>query len=169
MSGISVQATALGILSVMTIDNDRVKELLRRDTTPELHAEIRELWKAHSIAEDERRIDGLLATLTEDCLYELPQLGLRWEGHAGAERFYTELLTAFPDVDFRLSEIVIGPQGVFELADVTATHRGPWQGRPPTGEAVEFRVMILFPWDPDAGLFRGETVYVDPVSVLDGG
>ena len=77
-----------------------VRDLLRRDLDPAEYEAIRELWKRHSIAEDERDIQGLLSTLIEDCVYELPQSGHVWEGHEGAARFYGELLTAFPDIDF---------------------------------------------------------------------
>ncbi len=89
------------------------------------YTEIRELWKTHSLAEDNRDLPGLISTLTEDCVYEVMGTGARWEGHEGASRFYTELLTAFPDIHFDLEYIVIGPQGVCEEARVTATHRGP--------------------------------------------
>lgn len=61
-----------------------VRELLSREVSPELYREIRELWKAHSIAEDKRDIGGLIATLTPDCVYEVLPDGERWEGHAGA-------------------------------------------------------------------------------------
>src|SRR6266850_1833807 len=95
-----------------------------RDVTPELYREIRELWKTHSIAEDKRDIAGLIATLTPDCVYEVVgEAGARWEGHAGATRFYTSLLSAFPDIHFALQTIVIGPQGVCEEARVTGTHK----------------------------------------------
>jgi hypothetical protein len=145
----------------MTGDADPV-ELLRRDVTPELYREIRELWKAHSMAEDRRDIGGLLATLTPDCVYVVYPGGARWEGHAGATRFYTELLTAFPDVHFDLQHIVIGPQGVCEEARVTGTQRGRWLERAATGERVEFRVVIFFPWDPARRKFAGERVFALP-------
>ncbi len=134
-------------------------ELIDRHITPTQYDEIRALWKAHSIAEDARDIPGLLATLTPDCVYELAQSGHRWDGHAGAQRFYTELLTAFPDVEFRLTNIVIGPQGVWEEADLVATHHGEWLGHPGSGRRVEFKVQIFFPWDPERRRFRGERVY----------
>jgi predicted ester cyclase len=148
------------------MDKDAVVALLRRDATPEEYAAIRELWKRHSIAEDRRDLDGLIATLTEDCVYELVNTGAVWRGHDGARRFYTELLSAFPDVTFTLTNIVIGPQGVSEEAEVTATHRGEWQGRPPTGERAAFTVVIFFPWDPDARRFRGERVFLGPGAEL---
>jgi len=136
-----------------------VRELLGRDSTPELYNEIRGLWKAHSIAEDKRDIAGLIATLTPDCVYEVLPDGVRWEGHAGATRFYTELLTAFPDIHFDLQNIVIGPQGVFEEARVTGTHRGNWLNRSASGQKVEFGVVIFFPWDPERRKFAGERVF----------
>jgi predicted ester cyclase len=139
--------------------SDDPVELMRREVTPELYREVRELWKAHSMAEDRRDIAGLIATLTPDCVYEVLPGGARWEGHAGATRFYTELLSAFPDVHFDLQNIVIGPQGACEEAKVTGTHRGKWLEYAPSGQRVEFRVVIFFPWDLERKKFKGERVF----------
>jgi predicted ester cyclase len=87
------------------------------------------------------------------------QSGHRWEGHEGAARFYMELLSAFPDIHFDLTDIVIGPQGVCEEADVTGMHTAEWLGFPPSGERLAWKVAIFFPWDPVQRLFRGEKVY----------
>ena len=138
---------------------ENIRGLLRREITPELYQRIRAEWTAHSIAEDARDIPGLLATLTEDCVYEVVQEEAVWRGHEGATRFYTGLLTAFPDIHFDLQRIVIGPQGVWEEAHVTATHRGDWLGHTATGRAVQFEVLIYFPWDEQRQKFRGERVY----------
>jgi len=137
-----------------------VRELLSRDVTPELYREIRELWKAHSIAEDKRDIAGLIATLTADCVYEVVgETAARWEGHAGATQFYLTLLGAFPDIHFDLQHIVIGPQGVCEEAKVSGTHKNTWLSHAPTGSRVEFGVVIFFPWDTKARKFKGERVF----------
>ena len=138
---------------------ERVLELLRREPAHAEYEEIRELWKRHSIAEENRDLPGLISTLTDDCVYELMQTGHRWEGHEGAARFYGGLLGAFPDIDFQLSDIVIGPQGVCEEADVTGTHEDEWLGIPPSGQRLEWKVAIFFPWDTERRLFRGERVY----------
>ena len=143
------------------VEHDEVVELLRREITPELYDEIRELWKRHSVAEDARDVPGLISTLTEDCVYELVQSGHRWKGHEGATCFYMQLLTAFPNIHFDLTDIVIGPQGVCEEARVTGTFESEWVGNPPTGESLTWRVLIFFPWDSDRRLFKGEKVYVD--------
>jgi predicted ester cyclase len=136
-----------------------VLEVYRREITPELYRDVRELYKKHSVAEDARDLEGLISTLTPDCVYELVQTGHRWEGHEGAARFYTGLLGAFPDIHFDLTNIVIGPQGVCEEADVTGTHEAAWLGIAPTGEHLAWQVTIFFPWDRERRLFRGERVY----------
>ena len=79
----------------------------------------------------------------------------------GARAFYTELFGAFPDNAFALSEIVIGPQGAFEVATLTGTNTGPWAGVAPSGLAVALEVLILFPWDPVAERFSGERIWFD--------
>ena len=151
----------------MTLPQTTIQERLGWEITPELQNKIKRLWIKHSIAEDKRDLQGLIDTLAEDCVYEIIPTGQRWEGHAGARNFYTTFLGAFPDVKFNLTDIVIGPQGVFEVADVTGTHRGPWSGFAPTGKPVRFYVVIHFPWNPAAGKFAGEKIYFDR-SILTG-
>jgi predicted ester cyclase len=136
-----------------------VLEVYRREVTPELYRDVRELYKKHSVAEDARDLEGLISTLTPDCVYELVQTGHRWEGHEGAARFYGGLLGSFPDIHFELTEIVIGPQGICEEADVTGTHEAEWLGIPPTGRRLAWKVTIFFPWDRERRLFTGERVY----------
>jgi hypothetical protein len=137
-----------------------VQQRLAMPFDPSVERRIKRLWVRHSIAEDRRDIAGLIATLTPDCVYEVVgQDGARWEGHGGATQFYLGLLGAFPDIHFDLQQIVIGPQGVCEEAIVTGTHKAQWLSYAPSGERVEFRVVIFFPWDPNARKFKGERVY----------
>jgi predicted ester cyclase len=138
-----------------------IRSRLARPFDPAELRRIKRLWVRHSIAEDARDIDGLIATLTHDCIYEMVPTGQRWEGHDGARAFYSELFAAFPDNAFALSEIVIGPQGAFEVATLTGTNQGPWAGVAPSGLAVALEVIILFPWDPDAQRFTGERIWFD--------
>ena len=139
---------------------DDVRARLDRRFDPDDLRRIKRLWVRHSIAEDRRDIDGLVATLTPDCVYELVPTGRRWEGHDGARAFYTELFDAFPDNRFALSQIVVGPQGVFEAARLTGTNLGPWAGAPPSGLPVDLEVLILFPWGPASGRFLGERIWL---------
>jgi predicted ester cyclase len=142
-----------------------VRAALARPVDPAIQRRIRRLWQQHSMAEDRRDIDGLVATLAPDCVYEIVGTGLRWEGHAGARAFYAELFAAFPDNQFALTDIVIGPQGVFEAVVLQATHTGPFAGLEPTGRKVRLELAILFPWDPEAERFAGERIFLDRAAV----
>ena len=139
----------------------RIQGLLARPYQPDELRRIKRLWVRHSIAEDRRDIDGLIATLAEECVYEIVPTAQRWEGHDGARAFYGELFVAFPDNAFALTEIVIGPQGVFEVATLTGTNAGPWAGVQPSGLPVELEVLILFRWEPSAERFGGERIWFD--------
>jgi predicted ester cyclase len=138
-----------------------ITERLARPFDPAELRRIKRLWVRHSIAEDRRDIDGLIATLSADCVYEIVPTGQRWEGHDGVRDFYGELFAAFPDNAFALSEIVVGPQGVMEVATLTGTNLGPWAGTEPTGLPVALQVLILFPWDPATDRFTGERIWFD--------
>lgn len=141
------------------------QRLARRFDNAELRA-IKRLWIEHSLAEDKRDIPGLLATLAADCTYELVPTGQRWGGLEGVRAFYTELFAAFPDNRFELTDIVVGPQGVFEAARLTGTNLGPWAGVPPSGLPVDLQVLILFPWDSQSHRFLGERIWFDRGQIL---
>ena len=138
-----------------------IRNRLARPFDPAELRAIKRLWVRHSIAEDRRDIDGLIATLSPDCAYEVVPTGQRWEGHDGARAFYTELFAAFPDNAFALSEIVVGPQGVFEAATLTGTNQGPWADTPASGLRVALEILILFPWDRVTERFSGERIWFD--------
>ena len=140
---------------------ERVRERLGWPAGPATQRRIRRLWQRHSIAEDRRDIDGLISTLAPECVYEIVGTGLRWEGHAGARAFYTELFAAFPDNSFSLTDIVIGAQGVFEAVVLDATHEARFAGLEPSGRRVRLELAILFPWNQQAGLFDGEQIFID--------
>jgi len=137
-----------------------IRARLGRRFEPSELRDIKRLWVRHSIAENARDIDGLMATLTDDAVYEIVPTSQRWEGLAGARAFYAELFAAFPDNRFELTEIVVGPQGVFEAARLTGTNLGPWAGTPASGLPVDLEVLILFPWDPEARRFKGERIWL---------
>jgi predicted ester cyclase len=138
-----------------------IRQRLGRGFDPAELRRIKRLWVRHSIAEDRRDIDGLIATLAADCVYEIVPTGHRWEGHDGARLFYGELFGAFPDNRFALTDIVVGPQGVFEVATLTGTNEGPWAGAAPSGLPVSLQVLILFPWDTVTERFSGERIWFD--------
>ena len=54
-----------------------VRSRLARSLEPVELRRIKRLWVRHSIAEDARDIDGLVATLSPDCVYEIVPTGQR--------------------------------------------------------------------------------------------
>jgi hypothetical protein len=86
-----------------------VRARLARRVDPAELREIKRLWVRHSIAEDARDIDGLVATLPPTASTRSVPTGQRWDGHDGARAFYTELFAGFPDNRFALTDIVVGP------------------------------------------------------------
>jgi steroid delta-isomerase-like uncharacterized protein len=149
------------------VTGSTIQERLGWEITPELYSQIRALWVKHSKAEDARDLQGLLETLAPDCVYEIVPTGQRWEGHDGARSFYLTFLDAFPDVRFDMSDIVIGPQGVFEVTTMRGTHRGPWAGMPATERQVALQIVIHFPWNPARKKFAGEHIYFDRGALTD--
>lgn len=125
------------------------------------HEVIGRLWLEHSAALDNRDLEGLLGTLTPDCVVQVVPTGQRWEGQPGARAFYASLFSAFPDFQHALQHIVIGPQGVFEAARITGTHLGVWAGIAPTNRPVALSVQAYFPWHPAQCRFEGQTIYFD--------
>src|SRR4030088_2181256 len=148
-------------MSAAVTANAPIRERLNWEPDHDTYQAIRRLWINHSKAEDARDLQGLIDTLSPDCVYEIVPTGQRWEGHAGARAFYTSFLGAFPDVKFDLQDIVIGPQGVIEITRMTGTNHGTWAGQAATGRRVDTLVVIHFPWDPAAGKFAGERIYYD--------
>src|SRR6187455_3052354 len=136
------------------------RKLGRRFDVAELRA-IKRLWIQHSLAEDARDIEGLVLTITDDGVYELVPTGQTWHGHDGVRAWYTALFEAFPDNHFDLVDIVVGPQGVFEVARLTATNSGPWGGAPAAGLPGDLEVVIPVPGGPVAPLVSGERIRFD--------
>ena len=73
----------------MSVTKEDVVARMRLPLDADEYHEIRELWKSHSMAEDARDLPGLIATLTEDCVYELAGTEHRWEGLERAAGFST--------------------------------------------------------------------------------
>ena len=120
---------------------------------------IKELWLDHIAAEHRGDIPGLLATLTDDCVYTMLNNGKTWHGHDGATEFYGKFLSAFPENCFAVTNVFIGPQGVVEEAHFNGVHKGDLLGLPSTGQPIEFDVVLLFPWDAVKKKFKGERIY----------
>src|SRR5262249_12893713 len=142
-----------------------IKERLGGQIAPELYEKGRRPGVEHTKAEDPRSVAGRPRARAPGCGSEVGTTPHGRPAHAGAADSSREFLGAFPDVKFDLLDIVIGPQGVIEVAEMTATHQGAWAGMEATGKPVRLRVIIHFPWDPASQKFAGEKVYFDRASL----
>jgi len=61
-----------------------IRQRLGWTITPERYQQVRRLWIDHSKAEDWPDLAGRIATLAEDCVYEIMPAGRRWKGHEGS-------------------------------------------------------------------------------------
>ncbi len=127
-------------------------------------AEVKALWYRHAVAENARQLEDLVATLTEDAVYEVVPWGRMYRGKDAVRGFYRELWNALPDVKLTLLRHVIDEHCLVEESIVYGTHQGEWVGLPPSGNRVEFGLVIFFPVSD--GLFTGEKLYFDGASVL---
>ncbi len=54
---------------------------------------------------------------------------------------------------------MIGPQGVLDVANMTGRLKQRFAGLEEVGQQVHLQWVIYFPWVPEQGRFRGETVF----------
>ncbi len=160
--------------------NDPVAELLNDprykgspitwEITPEGYDTIRRAWLTHVQAEEvlfkpfteevfQAKMKIMLSVFTEDCVMELVQTGERWQGYAQAAAFYRVFLSSILDMAWVPQALVIGPQGVLDVVNMTATLAKPFAGLTEAGATVHLQWVIYFPWLPQEGKFKGEIIY----------
>lgn len=140
------------------------------EITPEEYDTIRTSWLTHvgaeeklfvphSAVDEEAQLALVFGTMTDECVYEIKQTGERWQGQAAARQFYQRFLAAFSGMKWVPRTVVIGPQGVLDVADMTATLEAPFAGFDSVGQTVRLEWVIYFPWNPGQRRFEGETFY----------
>lgn len=143
---------------------------LEMGITPELYEEIRDLWLKHVTTEEKlfvpvsdeewnRCMSSILDTLTEDCTMEVKSAAIHFQGWNGAREFYELFIPSFQGMQWEPQALVIGPQGVLDVAHMTAKLVRPFAGLDAVGEQVSTEWVIHFPWDHEQRKFRGETIY----------
>ena len=55
--------------------------------------------------------------------------------------------------------LVIGPQGVLDVVNMTGTLVKEFAGLDQVGKPVHLQWVIYFPWVPEQGKFKGEVIY----------
>lgn len=138
--------------------------------TPDGYDAIRRAWLTHVQAEEvlfkpfteetfRAQMEVMLGVFTEDCVMELVRSGERWQGHAQAAEFYRVFLSSLHEMEWVPQAIVVGPQGVLDVVNMTGMLVQPFAGLTAIGEPVHLQWVIYFPWSPEAGKFKGETIF----------
>ena len=140
------------------------------EVTTEAYDAIRRAWLTHVQAEEvlfksfteavfQAQMEVMLGVFTDDCVMELVPAGMRWQGRAQATEFYRIFLGAFEGMKWVPQALVIGPQGVLDVVNMTGKLLKKFAGLDQVGAQVHLQWVIYFPWVPDQGKFKGEVIY----------
>jgi hypothetical protein len=133
-------------------------DAIRRAWLTHVHAE-EVLFKPYSEEQFKTQMQIMLSVFTDDCVMELAQSGQRWVGYKQAEEFYRVFLSSLQDMQWVPQALVIGPQGVLDVVNMTGKLVKPFAGLTQVGAELHLQWVIYFPWVPEAGKFKGELIY----------
>jgi hypothetical protein len=117
------------------------------------------LFKPFTEAQFKTQMKVMLSVFTDDCVMELATTGERWDGHGQTAEFYRLFLSSFEGMKWVPQALVIGPQGVLDVVNMTGKLIKEFAGLRQVGAPVPLQWVIYFPWVPDAGKFTGEVIY----------
>jgi SnoaL-like domain len=133
-------------------------DTIRRAWLTHVHAE-EVLFKPFTEDEFKTQMQVMLSVFTDDCVMELVTTGERWQGHEQAAAFYRVFLSSLQQMQWVPQALVIGPQGVLDVVNMTGKLVKEFAGLKEVGAAVHLQWVIYFPWVPTAGKFKGEVIY----------
>lgn len=133
-------------------------DAIRRAWLTHVHAE-EVLFKPFTEDEFKTQMQVMLSVFTDDCVMELATTGERWQGHEQAAAFYRVFLSSLQQMQWVPQALVIGPQGVLDVVNMTGKLVKEFAGLKEVGAAVHLQWVIYFPWVPTAGKFEGEVIY----------
>jgi ketosteroid isomerase-like protein len=147
----------------------QVLDLVEREVTVDEYHAIRALWFQHVDNEEKlfvphtdevgaAALNAVMATFTDDGEVMLPT-GESWKGQARIREFYAFFLSAFEGMVWEPRAVVIGPQGVADIAEMTAVQQKPFGPLDKVGSPVRVQWVIHWPWDQQAQRFTGEIIY----------
>ena len=153
------------------LNDPRFKDLpIAWGVTPEGYDAVRRAWLTHVHGEEvlfkpftedvfKTQMELMLSVFTDDCVMELATAGQRWQGHAQATEFYRLFLSSLEGMKWIPQALVIGPQGVLDVVNMTGKLIKEFAGLEQVGAQVHLQWVIYFPWVPEQGKFKGEVIY----------
>ena len=119
----------------------------------------------HIRLENEHDLDGVLRTFGETAQYDDEPWGEHYQGRDGVRLFYTQLLSALPDLEIEVQSRHVAEEAVLVEVIIRGTHLSNWRGLPATGRRVQFSLCGVYTFTADNRL-AGEKIYYDRGTVL---
>ena len=88
------------------------------------------------------RFDAFPEVVAPDCHDHDPAPGQHM-GPEGYQMFFTQLRSAFPDMQVEVKKLVAEGDSVAFAYTLTGTHQGDFNGHKPTGKAIKVRGMQI--------------------------
>jgi len=111
-------------------------------TTPEHNKAIARRY--FDVLMNQGRLEIIPDLLTPDFAFRIPTLPEPVHGFEGMKQFVTGLRTAFPDLCFTMDREAAEGDKVAVRWYITGTHKGPFLGAPPTGNAIKDQGIDIF-------------------------
>jgi len=118
----------------------------------------------HVSAETVFDMEGTLATLTEDCVFEDVPTGEIYRGREGVRSYYREWWEAFGNVPSSSRLYVPAGDRLIVETRFVGTHRGSYRNTAPTGRSIDLPVAIFISFRD--GLMAGERFYYDRATLF---
>ncbi|MBE0612309.1 MAG: ester cyclase [Burkholderiales bacterium] len=122
------------------------------------------ILQKHVAAETVFDLEGTLATLTEDCLFEDVPSGEVYRGREDAGGYYREWWDAFGNVPSSSRLYIPAGNSMIVETRFVGTHRGAYRGVAPTGRPIDLPVAIFISFRD--GLLEGERFYYDRATLF---
>ena len=119
----------------------------------------------HVRFENAHDLDGVLGTFGNTARYDDEAWGEHYSGAVGVRDFYTQLMTALPDLEIEVLRRHVTDDVVVLEVMIRGTHLGAWRGLPSTGRHVEVPLCGVYTFD-DQDRLAGERIYYDRGTVL---
>ena len=94
--------------------------------------------------QNEHNLDAIESIFSSDFIDHMDSFGGLFQGLDGLTRGYSQLLTAFPDLQMTVQQLIAEDDKVVVYKTGTGTHCEEYQGIPATGKKIEFTNIYIF-------------------------
>lgn len=120
----------------------------------------------HVEAENARDLPRVLATYSEDCLFDDVPAGVIFRGRDSIGASYVERFEAYPGLDRVITRLTVGEDSAVVEITMKGAQELPYRGFPPRGDGYsELKIVGHFEVNAQ-GLISSETAYYDQLTAM---